>query len=211
MADMNHRVSILDQTDGQIMETVRQLRVAYQLKRTLRYSSVRDFSVHHESVAEHVFALFFLTHYFHPLEDPGGALDRLKVYAILLFHDFGEIVHGDIPYHLKTQTHEEQEAADAEEVFASLPVMIGGEALRSWKEYEERKTPEALFAYALDKIEPMFELCDPVNERSIKRLRVPYDFHIRKKTSATESFPIMRKFMEVMTRDMVKRGVFWTE
>lgn len=202
---------IQEQSDEQIMKIVEQLRIAYQLKRTLRYSSTRDFNEHSESVAEHVFALFFLAEYFLPLEDPQGKLHVTKLYRMLLFHDFGEIAHGDVPYHWKTAAHQAQEHEDAKALFASLPVPLATTAEESWRMYEEQSSPEARFAYALDKIEPIFELLDPVNEKTLKRVKFTYQDHIERKLRATEDYPVMRKFIDVTTRDMVSRDVFWKE
>ena len=206
---MNVEIPIVEQSDGEIMDIIRQLQVAYKLKRTLRYATKRDFDVHSESVAEHVFALFFLAQYFLPFEDTQHVLNVEKLYKILLFHDFGEIEHGDIPYHLKTEEDERREREAAEGVFASLPLSMQKDAYESWKEYEQKKSPEARFANALDKTEPLFELLEPVNERSMKRLKFTYRDHISKKIPATEDFPVMRKFVDVASRDMLKRGIFW--
>lgn len=166
--------------------------------------------MHSESVAEHVFALFFLAQYFLPLEDTRRVLNVEKLYKILLFHDFGEITNGDIPYHLKTEEDERREQKAAKAIFASLPAPMRRDAYESWKEYEQKKSPEARFANALDKTEPLFELLEPINEHSIKRLKFTYLDHISKKIPATEDFPIMRKFVDVASRDMLKRDIFWT-
>ena len=198
-----------DFTDEHVMTEARKLLVPYALKRTLRYQTERDHSVHSESVAEHVFALHWLARYFLPLEDPEPLMDWQKVYDILLVHDFGEITHGDVPYHWKTAEHEAREREAAGPVFASLPGALAGPCRADWLAYETRSTPEARFAYALDKIEPLFELAGPINEQSMKRLRFGYDHHMDKKFRATEHFPIMRRFLEVMTADMLARGVFW--
>jgi len=50
---------------------------------TKRYATKRDFDTHSESVAEHVFALFFLAQYFLPLEDTRHVLNVEKLYKIL--------------------------------------------------------------------------------------------------------------------------------
>lgn len=112
-------LAILQLPDEGVMDIVRQLRVGYGLKRTLRYNTRRDHSVHSESVAEHVFAL--------------------------------------------------------------------------------------------DKVEPMFELLDPVNERSIKRTGLTYRDHIEKKLLVTKKFPVMRRFVDVISADMLARGVFYAD
>lgn len=208
---MEPTTPIPEQTDEQIMSIIRKLQVAYKLKRTLRYDTKRDFSAHSESVAEHVFSLFFLAQYFLPLEDPNRTLNVERLYQTMLFHDFGEIIHGDIPYNVKTKEHELQEQKDAEEIFASFPQPLAQNAYDSWFLYQEQKSPEARFANALDKVEPLFELLDSVNEKTLKRTRFTYQDSTGKKMRATEGFPIMRKFVEVAQRDMFKRGVFWVD
>lgn len=203
--------SILRASDEEILAEIRSLKVGYQLKRTMRYSTERDHTVHNESVAEHKFALLYLMHYFLPFEDPERLLNVGTVCSLITFHDFGEILNGDKPYHLKTAVHEQQEREDAKLVFSKLPESIRDIAYKSWHEYEQRSTLEARFVYALDKVEPMFELMDPVNELSLKRTRFTYQHHIVKKRQATEGFPVMRRFVEVGSADMLKRGVFWVD
>jgi len=201
--------SIAELSDEQVLKAAQQLRVAYGLKRTLRYDTKRDLDVHSESVAEHVFGLMFLAQYFLQCEEVGPSLNVEKLYRILLFHDFGEIKHGDVPYHRKTEEHEVQERVAAEELFNTLPPFLQQVGYESWRDYEERMSPEARFAYALDKIEPLFELLDPVNERSMKRLEFSYQMHIEKKLKATAEFPAMRRFVEVISKDMLDRNIFW--
>ena len=202
---------ILALSDEEIFTIARQLRSGYQLKRTLRYSTTRDFSVQSESDAEHIFGLVFLNEYFLPLEDSLGELDAAKIQRMILFHDFPEIKHGDQPYHLKTKEDEERERAAAPEVFAALPASMQKLGLSHWQEYEHRTSTEAQFVYALDKVEPLFELMDPVNETCHVRLHQTYESHIGKKLRATEQFPVMRRFVEVISADKKRRNVFWVE
>lgn len=201
---------LLQLPDAGIMQIVRQLRAGYGLKRTLRYQTARDRSVHSESVAEHVFALHYLAQYFALVERLPQPLDMLAVHRLITFHDFGEIINGDKPYHLKTAEDEERERRDAAQVFASLPMELGALAKRSWEEYERQEGIEARFVCALDKIEPIFELLDEINERSLKRLKFTWEDHINKKRQATRDFPVMRRFVEVTGAHMRARGVFWT-
>ena len=197
-------------SDKQVLKIVDQLRTAYRLKRTLRYRTTRDHSIHSESVAEHIFALFFLAEYFLLVEKGARSLNKEKLYQILLFHDFGEIIHGDVPTMEKKDFHRIREAKAAKKVFASLPQPFGNYAYKGWEDYERQKSPEARFANALDKVEPLFELMDPVNEQSLKRMKTTYESHMPKKLKATENFPVMRKFLEITARDMQRRKVFWT-
>lgn len=200
-----------DLTNAQILEVAEQLRIAYKLKKTLRYAGSRDFTVHCESVAEHVFASIYLVEYFLPLEDPDGKLDKLSIIEILLFHDFGEIINGDVPAHMKTDNDRKQEFQDAEIVFSSLPGHLQKGGRDKWEEYETRTTPESQFAYAIDKIEPLFELLDSVSQTSMRRLKYTRDVSDRVKLRATEKFPVMRRFVEAITDNFQERNLFWEE
>ena len=207
--NMAKKISPKKWSDKRILEEVKALRIGYRMKRTLRYHTERDFSVHSESVAEHIFALHFLALYFLKHEDPLRKLDFERISRLITFHDFGEILHGDVPYHLKTAIHKKRENKDAKIVFASLPVTLRKTAIKSWQDYNKQKSLEAKFVYALDKIEPLFELFDPVNEHSMKRLKFSYKNHFKHKFIATEHFPFMRRFVEAVSKDMLKRKVFW--
>lgn len=202
---------ILTCTDDEVLRAAHQLREGYKMKRVMRYNTARDFEVHNESDAEHIFALIYLAHYFLEVEPLGRSLNREKLFSMLLYHDFGEVKYGDVVTYNKTSGDRELEAEAAKEVFDSLPKEIGPAGYKLWEEYEEQKSPEAQFAYALDKIEPLFELLDPVNERSIKDLRITYETNLSNKLKPTENFPVMRRFVDVISNDMVKRNVFWTE
>jgi putative hydrolases of HD superfamily len=201
---------ILQLSSSEILEEAQKLRIAYTLKNTIRYGTERPES-HAESVAEHVFALIYLAHYFLEHEPKARSLNKEKVYDILLFHDFGEIKDGDIPYHWKTKQDELKEVDAAIEIFASLPEPIATLGKERWEEYEYKKSPEGNFAYALDKIEPLFELLHPVNEKTMKRLKFNRDMHMGKKMKATEEYPVMRRFLDVITEDMDSRDIFWKE
>ena len=156
-------------------------------------------------------ALFFLSQYFLPLEDLEGKLDRLKIHELILFHDFGEILNGDIPYHWKTDEDEKNERNDAEKVFDMLPSNVGRTGYEAWKEYEEQVTPESRFVNAVDKLEPAFELLDPINGKTFKRLKFTYDMHLEKKRIASKGFPVIWKFVEVLSKHMLEKDLFWKE
>jgi 5'-deoxynucleotidase YfbR-like HD superfamily hydrolase len=203
------RAWLLAQDDGEILQLAHRLRVPYKLKKTPRYDTPCNADAHEESVGDHIFALNYLSQYFLPLEDVDGRLDPVLVNRILLFHDFGEILSGDRPYHLKSPEDEAREQDGIAIVLSALPIELASQCRESWLEYHDQRSPEARFAYALDKIEPMFELLDPINERSMKRLKFTFKDHIEKKLVATEGFPVMRRFVDAVTADMLHRDVFW--
>jgi 5'-deoxynucleotidase YfbR-like HD superfamily hydrolase len=179
------------------------------MKRVLRYNTKRDFTAHSESNAEHVFALIYLAHYFLEVEPIGASLNKEKLYSMLLFHDFGEIKHGDVNTYDKTEADEEREKVAAIEVFASLPLELQEIGYAYWQEYEAQSSPEARFAKALDRSEPLFELLDKVNERTLTTLKITYDMNVGNKFPIVKDYPVLERFVKVISRDMLNRGVFW--
>jgi putative hydrolase of HD superfamily len=87
---------------------------------------------------------------------PGTDLSR--VIAMLLLHDLVEIDAGDLFLYAGAQAQARQEVAEraaADRIFALLPPPQA-EAFRAlWDEFEERRTQEAKFARALDRLQPM--------------------------------------------------------
>lgn len=202
---------ILTASHEEVLAEAHKLREGYKMKRIIRYNSPRDVSFHNESNAEHTFALIYLAQYFSRVEPSAMDLDKEKLCSILLFHDFGEIKHGDVVSYEKTKEHEERERLAAKEVFAALPEVLQNVGYEHWHDYEYKTSPEAKFAYTLDKLEPMFELLDATNEQSMRRLKITMEMHLSNKLPPTEKYPVMRRFLEVITADMDARDIFWKE
>ena len=102
-------------------------------------------------------------------------------------------------------------AIAAKAIFASLPETLAEVGYAGWQDYESRPDRTMRYAYALDKIEPLFELLHPTNELSMKRLKFTLENHKGRKIKATEDFPVMRRFCDVVTTDMVSRDIFCRE
>jgi 5'-deoxynucleotidase YfbR-like HD superfamily hydrolase len=202
---------VIDYTDEEILEEANRLVVGYKQKQIIRYASKREVDAHAESDAEHVFGLIYLAQYFLMHEPGAQLLDPNKVNQVLLFHDFPEIKYGDVVTYAKTESDIEKENNAAKEVFESLPQSLQSVAHDRWEEYEEHTTPEGKFCYALDKIEPLFELMDPVAIQSIKRLKITREMHVGNKYKAAANFPLMLRFTDVITKDWDTRDVFWKE
>lgn len=86
-------------------------------------------------------------------------LDASKVVKLLLIHDIVEIDAGDAPIHASGTDRaalERREAAAARRIFGMLPGEQGGHLLKLWQEFEAAHTPEARFAKALDRLQPLF-------------------------------------------------------
>jgi putative hydrolase of HD superfamily len=85
-------------------------------------------------------------------------VDLHRVLEILLVHDIPEIDVGDqLVYSRDAATTAAAEQAAAERIFGLLPAPEGERLLARWREYEERRTPEARLAYAADRLMPMLQ------------------------------------------------------
>ena len=125
------------------------------LKTVARQSRLTDGS-RQENSAEHSWhlALMALALGGHA---PAGT-DLARVMAMLVVHDLVEVDAGDLFLYSDSAAQARQEAAEraaANRIFALLPVPQAGAVRALWDEFEERRTPEARFARALDRLQPM--------------------------------------------------------
>lgn len=125
-----------------------------KLKRVLRRNLLMDGS-RRENSAEHSWYLGMLALTFADYAPPGTDIDR--VVPMVLVHDLVEIDAGDTfaydPQARATQQEREHKAADR--LFALLPGEQAGRLRGLWDEFEERRSNEAKFARALDRIAPL--------------------------------------------------------
>lgn len=198
----------IESSDGEILEEIKKIVYLYRLKKTLRYNSTRDYSVHSESVAEHIYGMFILAHYFLPLTDTDSALDRERIYGLILYHDIDEIETGDIVYTEKTENHKALEIKAAKKVVQNAPLSMRNLIATSFSECHKKTSPEAKFVNAIDKLEPIFELFDVVNMKSLKRLNFTTKTHEEHKQEAIKDFPIMKRFLDVSTEYFQSKNAF---
>ncbi len=131
------------------------LREADRLKTVLRQSHLIDGS-RRENSAEHSWHLALMALVLRDYAPAGADLGRVT--AMLLVHDLVEIDAGDLFAYAGAPAQAQQEAAEraaADRIFALLPGGQGRQARALWDEFEERRTPEAKFARALDRLQPM--------------------------------------------------------
>lgn len=136
-------------------------RQTYILNDESRGDSMREFegeSKRHkrrENDAEHSFhlALFAIL----LAEYSNEPVDVLKVVKTVLIHDIVEIDAGDTYlYDAKgNETKRERETKAADRLFGLLPDDQRDEYRRLWEEFEAKSTPEARFASAIDRMQPM--------------------------------------------------------
>jgi putative hydrolases of HD superfamily len=88
-------------------------------------------------------------------------LDVLRVLKMLILHDLVEIDAGDtFAYDAAAMAGQhDREARAADRIFGLLPADQAGEFRSLWDEFEDRETPEARFALAVDRFQPMLLNC----------------------------------------------------
>ncbi len=88
-------------------------------------------------------------------------LDTSRVIKMLLIHDLVEIDAGDtFAYDTAGRADQhEREARAADRIFGLLPADQAAEFRGLWDEFEARHTPEAKFAAAVDRFQPMLQNC----------------------------------------------------
>ncbi|MCL2456697.1 MAG: HD domain-containing protein [Defluviitaleaceae bacterium] len=132
------------------------LKIADDLKNIFRQTTLIDGS-RFENVAEHSwhFALAAMTLFEHNALD-GVSLDRVLKMATV--HDLVEVFAGDTPAHdvAANVGKEEREREAADKLFAFLPPEQAREFRNLWEEFDEMKTPDAIFAAAVDRFQSFF-------------------------------------------------------
>ncbi len=88
-------------------------------------------------------------------------LDLMRVLKMVIIHDLVEIDAGDtFAYDTARMADQHQrEAVAADRIFGLLPADQTLEIRGLWDEFEERRTPEAKFAAAIDRFQPMLLNC----------------------------------------------------
>ena len=109
-----------------------------------------------ESVAEHIFGVQMLALAMSSEYDYD--IDRERVLWMLAVHELEEIMIGDLTHFQISR--EEKERLGHEAVRRVLSGLVCGEEIEALiREFDERKTPEAVFAYQCDKLECDLQCC----------------------------------------------------
>jgi len=111
-----------------------------------------------ENSAEHSWHLAVMALALAEHAPPGT--DMTTVVAMLVLHDLVEVDAGDLSVYADQAAQDRQVAAEhaaADRIFALLPGDQASVLRGLWDQFEERATPEARFARALDRLQPMLE------------------------------------------------------
>jgi putative hydrolase of HD superfamily len=141
-------------TDRRLDQQVRFILEVDRLKRVSRQTLLTDGS-RRENSAEHSWHLALMAIILAEYADQ--PLDVGRVIRMVLVHDLVEIDAGDtFAYDVQRLLDQAaREAPAAERIFGLLPADQAAEFHALWDEFEARQTPEARFAAALDRLQPL--------------------------------------------------------
>ncbi len=194
-----------------VLAEVKKIQYLYGLKREIRYGRNRPEDDLTESVAEHLYGMQVLAHYFLPLENPAADWDKLKILTMITLHDLDEIETGDTIAYLKTTDMYETEKIAREKVISSSPMHLQDQLKRLSDEYETRVTPEAKFVKAIDAFEPLIQLYGSFGRTIIQINKTREDQSAISKELPIKPFPTMYRYYRTVHEAMTDEGYFYTE
>lgn len=142
---------------GRLEEQLAFVAEAGRLRGVLRQTQLTD-PDRRENSAEHSWQLAVMVLSLGEHAPPGT--DLARVTAMVLVHDLVEIDAGDMFLYADQDLQDQQEIAEraaADRIFALLPAEQGLVLRHLWDEFMARQSPEAKFARALDRLQPMLE------------------------------------------------------
>lgn len=125
-----------------------------KLRHVLRATPLADDS-RKENSGEHSWHIALFAMVLADQAAPEVRIDR--VIRMLLIHDIVEIDAGDSPIHgqIDHAEQERKEQAAAQRLFGLLPPDQATEFRALWDEFEAARTPDAVFAKSLDRVQPV--------------------------------------------------------
>lgn len=175
-----------------------------RLKHILRQTLVMDGS-RRENDAEHSWHIAVMVMVL--AEYAATDVSVARVLRMLLIHDLVEIDAGDTFVYdaagLRDQAERERRAADR--IFGLLPSDQGAELRALWDEFEERRTPDALFARAIDVMQPLLHNYHTQGGTWRQHGVTPDRVRARKSAIAAAS-PRLWDYARHVIEDAVRRG-----
>lgn len=134
-------------------------------------------------------------------------LDLLRILKMVLVHDLVEIDAGDTFAYDEVGALDkvERETKAAERLFAMLPPDQEGEFRELWDEFESRRSPEARYAAALDRIQPLLHNYH-TQGKAWREHGVTADRVLARNAQIAEGAPALWEYIQEIVRDAVKKG-----
>jgi len=176
-------------------------KVKYIQRKTKLFNSNRN-----ENDAEHSWHLAMMALIL--AEHANEPIDVLKVVKMVLIHDIVEIDAGDTFIYdtQKNHVNTDQERLAANRIFGLLPKEQSKEFIAVWEEFEAGQTPEAKFARAMDRLEPLLQNTSN-NGGTWKEFDVDYSKVFEKKKIINEGSTTIWKYAEELINESVEKGI----
>ena len=156
-------------------------RAAEALKDTLR--SGHTAGGRPESTAEHSWRLCLMAL---TLEEALPGIDVGRLLRLLIVHDLGEAIGGDIPAPSQGADKTADERADFRTLIAPLPASAAERLLALWDEYNAAATAEARLAKGLDRLETVLQHTQGANPPDFD-----YGFNLGYGRAQTDAHPLI--------------------
>jgi putative hydrolases of HD superfamily len=178
---------------------------ADKLKGIIRNTLLTDQS-RFESSAEHSWHVALAALVFFDIA-PVEGMDLARILKMLLVHDLVEIDAGDTFCYSSEQrrTQMEREQKAAERIFSLLPESQGDMLRRLWQEFEARQTPEACFANAIDRLQPMLQAIH-TEGKTWRQHRIKKDQVIERMQPIRVALPSLWGYMLEVIEDAADKG-----
>lgn len=134
-------------------------------------------------------------------------IDLPHVLKMLLVHDIVEIDAGDTGVYdsIGALDKEDREKRAAERIFSLLPPDQAQEVHALWEEFEERITPEAKFARAVDRLMPLLlNYC--TQGKTWQKDGITYEQVLEVNQIIRDSSPELWQFVLTMIDECVSKG-----
>jgi len=124
-----------------------------------------------ESVADHSYSMSVIAMILADMQK----LDTLKVIKMGLLHDLAESIVGDYtPEEISKNEKNQLENNAMIKIFNNLPQNLSKNYLSIWKEYQDKKTREAIFLHEVDKFEMAIQAIQYYDEGVTKEKLKPF-------------------------------------
>jgi putative hydrolase of HD superfamily len=171
-------------------------RAAEPLKDTLRNSWTR--SGRRESAAEHSWRLCLMAL---ALGEALEGVDPCRLIGLLIVHDLGEAIRGDVPAPLQTGGKAAGEREDLAGLLAPLPEAARTRLMALWDEYEAAATPEARIAKGLDRLETVLQHTQGANPAGFD-----YGFNLGYGRDRTDAHPLIAAMRARVDAETARRA-----
>ncbi len=186
----------------ELEKVVRFMLEVEKLKGVLRKSRPLHQS-RYENSAEHSWQVALLAQSLAPYA--AEPVDAGRVTRMLLIHDVVEIDTGDTIIYSDHHDNYEKEREAALRIFGMLPETISAEYLGMWEEFEARKTPDAKFARAMDRLMPVLQNLHNQGQTWVEN-GIAIDQVLQKNEIIAAAHPRIWEWVRTCLEDAVQRG-----